>query len=165
MHAPRCHLVADNRARLDDGLFDVVVSVEVMEHVESLTSYLRDIHRLLSPGGRFVWTTPCANAFSIEHLYGLVTRKIEPTEEGYRRWAWEDPAHLRRLKSREISLLLKETGFSRVTFRYRAHLFSFVCSSALAQRFGRLREPLMTLDYSLFRSWPNGASMIGLAVK
>jgi len=158
-------LVRENQAEYNDNTFDVIVSIEVMEHVEQLDSYLRDIHRLLRPGGRFVWTTPCGNLFSIEHIFGVITGKIEPTNEGYRRWKWEDPTHLRRLKSHEIDESLQKYGFCDVQFRFRAHLFSFICTYFPTQRLKWLRERLMMLDYRLFRRIPNGASMIGSARK
>ena len=158
-------MIVHDKAQCEDESYDVVVSIEVMEHVENPQSYIRDIHRVLKPGGIFIWTTPCANAFSIEHLYNICTGQIEPTAEGYRRWTWEDPTHLRRLKSKEAEKLLLQNEFSNIRFRFRAHLFSFLVSNLPGQRGQRLRNALMTLDYSLFRLLPNGASMIGVAQK
>jgi len=164
-YADHYSLVRENQANLNGNMFDVIVSIEVMEHVEQLYSYLRDVYRLLKPGGRFVWTAPCGNSFSIEHIFGAITGKIEPTNEGYRRWKWEEPTHLRRLKSREINELLQKYGFCDVRFRFRAHFFSFFCTYLPTQRLKWLRERLMTLDYRLFRRFPNAASMIGSARK
>jgi SAM-dependent methyltransferase len=163
--AARYRLLEGNRAPWDDATFDVIVSVEVLEHVADLSAYLRDVHRLLKPGGWFVWTTPCANAFSIEHLLAFVSGGIEPTAEGCRRWRWEDPTHLRRLRSCEAEDRLQDTGFSEVRLRLRAHLFSLLCSRPPLAWWRSLSEALMTLDYSLFRRLPNGASMIGAARK
>jgi len=159
------YLVHANQPRPNDNTFDVIVSIEVMEHVKDLDFYLCDIRRLLKPGGYFVWTTPCANRFSIEHIFSAITGKIEPTKEGYRRWTWEDSTHLRRLRSDEIEGLLRQKGFFDVLFRFRSHFFSFICTYAPTRRAQSLRNRLMTLDYSLFRCLPNGASMIGGAKK
>jgi 2-polyprenyl-3-methyl-5-hydroxy-6-metoxy-1,4-benzoquinol methylase len=149
-----------------DNFFDVIVSIEVMEHVEDLLFYLQNIRRMLKPGGVFIWTTPCANNFSIEHLIAILTRKIDKTNEGYRRWRWEDPTHLRRLKSKEVQSLLKTYEFEKVIFRFRSHLFSYLCTYCLPHRFlNSLKNYLMSMDYSLFRRLPNGASMIGSAKK
>jgi 2-polyprenyl-3-methyl-5-hydroxy-6-metoxy-1,4-benzoquinol methylase len=158
-------MIDNDKAQCKDESYDVVVSIEVMEHVENLQLYIRDIHRVLKPGGIFVWTTPCANLFSIEHLYSLFMRQIEPTAEGYRRWKWEDSTHLRRLKSKEAETLLLQNKFSNIRFRFRAHFFSFVISRLPGKRGQKLRNFFMTLDYSLFRLLPNGASMIGFAQK
>ncbi len=159
-------LIEDNRADFQDGIFDLIVSVEVMEHVSDLSAYVSDIFRLLRPGGVFVFTTPCANYFSIEHLYSLLTGKIDPTPEGYRRWSWEDPTHLRRLRSSEMQRQLLSAGFSRTVFRFRSHLFSFLCTYLPPRnKFRRARNWLMTLDYKLFRRLPNGASIVAAAQK
>jgi len=164
-YAANCALVEHDAAGFRDNLFDVVVSVEVMEHVEHLEAYLRDVLRLLKPNGCFVWTTPCGNILSIEHAYAALMGKIETTEEGYRRWRFEDPSHLRRLKSREIEEMMKSLGFRDIGFRFRAHFFSFLSDRFLRGRMRKVGDNLMRLDYSLFRRLPNGASMIGYAVK
>jgi 2-polyprenyl-3-methyl-5-hydroxy-6-metoxy-1,4-benzoquinol methylase len=164
-YAEHCHAVHGYRADLEDSTFDLVVSIEVLEHVHQVRPYLQDIHRLLKPGGRFVWTTPCANRMSIEHIYSILTRQIEATDNGYRRWKWEDPTHVRRLKSCEIKRLMEEEGFCALTLRFRAHFFSFVCTRLLQRRLSKLGERMMLLDYFLFRRFPNAASMIGCAIK
>lgn len=46
------------RCTLPDNLFDLVVSVEVLEHVEEDASFIRQVHRVLKPGGTFLMTTP-----------------------------------------------------------------------------------------------------------
>lgn len=161
----RVGLVEGDRAPFDDAQFDVVTSVEVMEHVLDLDAYLRDVYRLLKPGGVFIWTTPCANRFSIEHLYCLSLGQIEATSEGYRRWTWEEPTHVRRLRSEEARAHLAQAGFRDVAFRFRAHFFSAVCAYLLRGPLKPAAERLMLLDYALFRRLPNGASMIGAAVR
>lgn len=155
--------IKENSAPFDQDLFDVVVSIEVMEHVENLDSYLNDIYGLLKPRGVFIWTTPCANRFSIEHIFSVLTCQIKETSEGYRRWKWEEPTHLRRMKSNEVKIKMKEIGFTNIEIRFRAHFFSFVCTRWLKKQM-RVGERMMLLDYLLFRKLPNGASMIGSAV-
>ena len=164
-HAPRCRRIVDDHVDLADASFDAVVSVEVMEHVEHLDRYLGEVYRVLRPGGVFIWTTPCANALSIEHLYNIITRQIDPTPSGSRRWRWEDPTHLRRLTTREASGACRVAGFEHAAYRFRAHFFSFVCTRLLMKRHAKLAERLMLLDYSILRRLPNAASMIGAAWK
>lgn len=46
------------RSSLPDAAFDAVVAVEVLEHVEDDATFLREVHRVLKPGGIFLMTTP-----------------------------------------------------------------------------------------------------------
>lgn len=41
-----------------DASFDIVITQDVMEHVNDFPAALRDIHRTLRPGGAHVFTTP-----------------------------------------------------------------------------------------------------------
>ncbi len=43
---------------LDDGSFDIVVSFQVIEHIKDDLGYLKEIHRVLKPGGKALITTP-----------------------------------------------------------------------------------------------------------
>src|SRR5262249_55059298 len=46
------------RSALPDEAFDAVVAVEVLEHVDDDAAFVRNVHRVLKPGGRFLMTTP-----------------------------------------------------------------------------------------------------------
>jgi 2-polyprenyl-3-methyl-5-hydroxy-6-metoxy-1,4-benzoquinol methylase len=51
-------LVGGYDSGFPDASFDAVVCSDVIEHVDNPESMLREIHRLLVPGGRLVITTP-----------------------------------------------------------------------------------------------------------
>lgn len=55
-----CAVVLDDMtdSRLKDESFDCVVAVEVLEHVEQDREFLRNVRRVLKPGGTFLMTTP-----------------------------------------------------------------------------------------------------------
>lgn len=44
----------------DDASFDCVISFQVIEHIGRDAEFVREIHRVLRPGGRFIVTTPNA---------------------------------------------------------------------------------------------------------
>lgn len=46
------------KSDLPAASFDIVVSVEVLEHVEEDEKFVSEISRVLKPGGRFIMTTP-----------------------------------------------------------------------------------------------------------
>jgi SAM-dependent methyltransferase len=52
--------ITDNPYRLpfDDGFFDVVISDQVFEHVMDYPGTIREIHRVLKPGGAFMHVFP-----------------------------------------------------------------------------------------------------------
>jgi len=41
-----------------DGSFDLVCSAWVLEHVDMPRAFIKEIHRVLAPGGRFAFVTP-----------------------------------------------------------------------------------------------------------
>lgn len=48
----------DDKLPFNDGNFDVVLSSEVIEHVFDVDSYLKELHRVLKPGGILGITCP-----------------------------------------------------------------------------------------------------------
>lgn len=48
----------DGRLPFEDGSFDAVVSIEVIEHVENQFAFMRELARVAKPGGIVIVTTP-----------------------------------------------------------------------------------------------------------
>ena len=44
----------------NDGTFDFVISFQVIEHIKQDTEFVREVHRVLRPSGKFIVTTPNA---------------------------------------------------------------------------------------------------------
>src|SRR5260370_32500224 len=42
----------------EDATFDVAMAVEILEHLENPRSFLRELARVLKPGGRAIVSTP-----------------------------------------------------------------------------------------------------------
>ncbi len=70
----------DFASRLGHGGFDLVTAIEVIEHVENPISFLRNIGRLLAPGGVAVLTTPNVESLPAR-LKFLVAGKIRTMDE------------------------------------------------------------------------------------
>ena len=78
----------DGRLRHPDTSVDVVLSLQVLEHVEDAAQYLREAKRILKPGG-LLWLT----------THGMWP--YHPTPDDYHRWTL---AGLRRLIGREFQI-------------------------------------------------------------
>ena len=60
-HVPDVHcrpIDLDGGLPLPDASVDLAYSVEVLEHLEDQFGFLREVQRVLRPGGRFIVTTP-----------------------------------------------------------------------------------------------------------
>lgn len=60
--------MTDGRIPFADGTFDVVTNNQVMEHVEDLDATLREIHRVLKPGGTVLSVFPSKDVWREGHI-------------------------------------------------------------------------------------------------
>jgi SAM-dependent methyltransferase len=60
--------IRDGRIDFPDASFDLVVNNQVMEHVEDLDAVLREIHRVLRPGGTVLSVFPSRDVFREGHI-------------------------------------------------------------------------------------------------
>jgi 2-polyprenyl-3-methyl-5-hydroxy-6-metoxy-1,4-benzoquinol methylase len=94
-----------------DNSFDIIVSTEVIEHLENPRAIFREFHRLLRAGGKIVVTTP--NQESIRSLVALLL--------GGHFVAFRDscyPAHITALLRKDFERVCYETGFNSPHFTY-----------------------------------------------
>ena len=140
-----------------DGSFDLVTCNMVMEHLDEPAFQLREIRRVLKPGGRLLFHTPNA------HGYAVVLARVLPAfaRAGLIRWlegrAEADvfPTYYRCNDAQAIKRLADEAGFVPTFIRYvssNAH-FAVVLPLALiellyvrltrAARFEHLRSNLV----------------------
>lgn len=88
-------------ARYPEGHFDVVIASEVLEHVAEPREMLREILRVLRPGGLLWATTPNGRGLSA-HTLGLDWSAVSP------------PEHLHLFSRRAAASLLEDVGFRSV---------------------------------------------------
>ena len=89
--------------------FDVIVSAEVIEHLENPRAVAREWFRLLRPNGTLIFSTP--NNESWRSLIALLLRGhfVAFGDTCY-------PAHITALVRKDILRILKEAGFTRHEF-------------------------------------------------
>lgn len=73
-----------------DNTFDTVVSFQVIEHIENDNMYIKEIYRVLKPGGKFIFTTPnlpmslTRNPYHVrEYTLDSMKKQIEVAFEAY----------------------------------------------------------------------------------
>ena len=93
------HVVRGDAMRLPlvDNTFDNVVALEVIEHVPSYASLLREVRRVLRSNGRLVLSTP---------------NRLSPSRRLLMMTGWSNPYHIREFSWAEIERLRRTYGFS-----------------------------------------------------
>lgn len=87
-------------ARFPDASFDVVTAFYILEHVTDPVGFLREVQRVLSPGGLAVLRVP--HTTPIVRLLGFL---------GIPNTLYDMPSHLFDFSPRVLRRLLEETGF------------------------------------------------------
>jgi 2-polyprenyl-3-methyl-5-hydroxy-6-metoxy-1,4-benzoquinol methylase len=99
---------------IPDESFDVIVSTEVIEHLENPRAMIREFWRLLRPAGKVVLTTP--NQESLRSLTALIFlgHHVAFQDSCY-------PAHITALLRADLRRIFAEAGFEEVRFSFTNH--------------------------------------------
>jgi 2-polyprenyl-3-methyl-5-hydroxy-6-metoxy-1,4-benzoquinol methylase len=99
------------RIDLPDGSADIVAAVETIEHLENPRAFVRDLVRLVKPGGWVIVTTP--NVLSwLSKLSLLLKGHFTAFGPG------EYPAHITPLLELDLQRIATECGLAEVQLRY-----------------------------------------------
>jgi len=105
-------LAADTEVlqQLGEPPFDIVISTEVVEHLDAPRAWAKACFEALKPGGRFICTTPYHGYFKnlMISLLGKWDTHVNPLWEG---------GHIKLWSKRTLSRLLREAGFRTLEFR------------------------------------------------
>jgi len=110
-----CHSV-DDPLPFPDGAFDGVVLKDLLEHVTDPVSVVREVHRVLRPGGRVFASSPDAQ-----------------------RWVWDDYTHRRPFTRKSYRMLFSDQGFDVVHVGYESVMPGIGILSGLTRRRRRPR--------------------------
>ncbi|GAA4846029.1 class I SAM-dependent methyltransferase [Actinomycetospora corticicola] len=125
------------RLPLPDASVDVVVNLQVIEHLWDQPGFLRECARVLRPGGRLHCSTPNRLTFSPGNA--LDDRPL-------------NPFHTRELAAEDLTAMLPDAGFSRVEVRGLHH------GAALRERDARHGGSIVDAQIALALSgapWPD----------
>ncbi len=97
--------------KLPDSHFDVCVLNDVIEHVRDPLAFLREVRRVLRPGGAIFIATPCLDSWSARWMK--------------ERWMEWKPEHLTYFNKANIQTALLKAGFEQVLVQPGWKILSF----------------------------------------
>lgn len=93
MVGDRVHLLNGHALPFNSGSFDMIVVVDMLEHVENDTGLMREIGRCLLPGGKVIMSVPALKKFSLlrslRNIIGLTDKWHGHVHHGYTRSSLE----------------------------------------------------------------------------
>jgi ubiquinone/menaquinone biosynthesis C-methylase UbiE len=94
-----------------DGSFDTVIVADVIEHVASPRHTLKEIHRVLRPGGRMICVTPVRGVIHTLRFLDWIAASL--ARRGSSRLWWTNPqVYERFLSVREVEEAVRGAGFA-----------------------------------------------------
>lgn len=101
-------------AHFPDETFDVVVMIDVFEHVPEPVAHLQDCHRILKPGGLLYIKVPNGSYTRFKHR--LVNNLRLSSVVGSVPDTWDSFQHLNHFTAATLKGMLRSTGFSVAQF-------------------------------------------------
>ncbi len=108
-------VIKTNTLPYPSEFFDLCISLNVLEHVKDIEAHLKEIHRILKPGGKFHICVPTeGEPFTMTWIYQKLKFGKNFT---YKNWGHIHPE----LTHSKLIYLLKKSGFSIEKISYSLH--------------------------------------------
>lgn len=91
--------------------FDLVTALEIIEHLDSPRDFLREIFKILSPGGYLLVTTP-----NIAHWVGRIRFLTSAEHRYFRESDYHEQRHISPISHLQMQLMCKEIGFELLAY-------------------------------------------------
>lgn len=117
-------MILDTIVEKNKHKFDVVVALDVLEHLSNPSATIEIIHKLLSNEGYFVFKVPNTSCIDLK-IYSLMGKK--ELWHGYK-----DKGHISLLKLREWKQILENVGFE---YRLIPHVPTRYLKNHIAKKF------------------------------
>ena len=104
-----------------DGNFEGVVMFDVLEHLDDPGRLVREVVRLLSPGGLFHLFVPCEG--ELHTIHGILARLGWRAKEKF-------GGHIQRLTARAVLKELERAGLEVIRRRWSGHLVNQITDAA-----------------------------------
>jgi SAM-dependent methyltransferase len=101
---------------VDDSCADAVISIETVEHLENPRALVREMARIVRPGGLVVVTTP--NQLSVASKAFFFVRNQFPA---FQEAPGLYPAHITALLAEDLKRIARECELTAVEIRYSEH--------------------------------------------
>lgn len=95
------------------NFYDVIFSLQVMEHINEIEDTLKEVYRILKRDGRLIIRIPNGNSW-------------EAKLAGKDWFHWDEPYHVHHWTAEEVKKLLEKTGFTNVRISHRMWEFKQV---------------------------------------
>ncbi|MGB5056196.1 MAG: class I SAM-dependent methyltransferase [Nitrospirales bacterium] len=122
---PGCIFFVEGDRGFTDKRFDFLFTNHVLEHVYNLPHVLGEINDYLKDESTTLQILPCGNKCSFEHNICCLRKDGIDPQVG-NRFFYEDPGHLRRLNTDQLSALFNEKNFILVKEYYRNQYYGAI---------------------------------------
>lgn len=105
--------------------FDVVIGIEVIEHVEDQWRYVRQLNSLLKPGGLIIISTPNITSWLSRFMFLIRGRFHQFLDHDL------EYGHINPISPWELNLIAKSVGFTEIQIRPGGYLPSVYLSKSI----------------------------------